>query len=131
MDKARIFYMSTQPTDLSCFYQGRYGTVKKCKRMSDGRNFAVKEVRSNISDDFDKACLENQIMIRLNLAKNPNIVRQVAFFKDLSKQTTQLVMEALNGMTLLETLHDEASEFVVEDFDDYLLNNNSPNSKQN
>jgi len=91
----------------------------------------VKEVRSNISDDFDKACLENQIMTRLNLAHNPNIVRQVAFFKDLSKQTTQLVMEALNGMTLLETLHDEASEFVVEDFDNYLLNNNSPDTKQN
>jgi len=111
------------------FGEGRYGTVKKCKRISDGKLFAVKEVRSNISDDFDKACLENQIMTRLNLAKNNNIVEQVAFFKDYSKQTTQLVMEALNGMTLQETLYDESADF-CEDLDDIMLNtNNSPDSK--
>jgi len=49
-------------------------------------------------------------LYRLNLAKNENIVRQVAFYRDLSKQTTHLVMEALNGMTLFETLYDEAKE---------------------
>ena len=65
--------------------QGRYGTVKKCKRIKDRKLFAVKEVRSTISDDFDKACLENQILTRLNLANNDNIVRQVAFYRDLSK----------------------------------------------
>ena len=91
--------------------------------MSDAKLFAVKEVRSNISDDFDKAVLENQILIRLNLAKNSNIVRQVAFFQDFSKQTTQLVMEALNGMTLLETLQDETFFDQGEDLDDFLLNN--------
>lgn len=57
------------------FGEGRYGTVKKCKRISDKKLCAVKEVRSNISDDFDKACLENQILVRLNLANNENIVR--------------------------------------------------------
>lgn len=104
------------------FGEGRYGTVKKCKRISDKKLFAVKEVRSTISDDFDKACLENQILLRLNLANNENIVHQVAFYKDLSKQTTHLVMEALNGMTLLETLFDEtASDFDIEDFDAELL----------
>ena len=30
-------------------------------------------------------------------------------------------MEALNGMTLQETLFDETAEFQVEDLDDYLL----------
>ena len=64
-------------------------------------------MRSNISDDYDKSCLENQILERLNFSKHPNIVRQIAFFKDPCKQTTQLVMEALNGMTLLETLTPE------------------------
>ena len=87
----------------------------------------MKEVRSSISDDFDKACLENQIMIRLNLAKNQNIVQQIAFFRDTSKQTTQLVMEALNGMTLLETLEDETT---MEDLDDLLLDKkSSPESR--
>ena len=95
--------------------QGRYGTVKKCKRISDNKLFAVKEVRSAISDDFDKACLENEILVRLNLANNPNIVRQIAFYSDRSKQTTHLVMEALNGMTLLETLHDESAENQEQD----------------
>lgn len=92
------------------FGEGRYGTVKKCKRISDKKLCAVKEVRSNISDDFDKACLENQILVRLNLANHPNIVRQVAFYKELNKQTTYLVMEPLNGMTLLETLEDESAD---------------------
>ena len=81
--------------------------------------FAVKEVRSNISDDFDKATLENKILVRLNLANNPNIVRQVDFFRDLGKQTTHLVMEALNGLTLLETLTDETQG--PEDLDKFLL----------
>ena len=49
-------------------------------------------------------------MMRLNFANHPNIVKQVAFYKDYQKQTTQLVMEALNGMTLLETLYDETAE---------------------
>lgn len=39
--------------------EGRYGTVKKCRRVGKGFSndqfFAVKEVRSNISDDFEKA----------------------------------------------------------------------------
>ena len=86
------------------FGEGRYGTVKKCKRITDNKLFAVKEVRSAVSDDFDKACLENEIMKRLNLSNHPNIVRQEAFYKDESKQTTQLVMEALNGLTLFEIL---------------------------
>lgn len=103
--------------------------MKKCKRLSDGKLFAVKEVRSNISDDFDKACLENTIMIRLNLAKNENIVQQIAFFKDENKQTTQLVMEALNGMTLLETLEDETAG--LEELDDLLLNGNGGSPSQN
>lgn len=102
------------------FLQGRYGTVKQCKRISDKKLFAVKEVRSQISDDFDKACLENLILTRLNLAKNSNIVHQEAFYKDLGKQTTHLVMEALNGMTLLETLQDESS-CDQENLDEYLL----------
>ena len=49
-------------------------------------------------------------MVRLNLANHPNIVRQVAFYKELNKQTTYLVMEPLNGMTLLETLEDESAD---------------------
>lgn len=102
------------------FGEGRYGTVKQCKRISDKKLFAVKEVRSQISDDFDKACLENLILTRLNLAKNSNIVHQEAFYKDLGKQTTHLVMEALNGMTLLETLQDESS-CDQENLDEYLL----------
>ena len=78
--------------------------MKKCRRVTDGKLFAVKEVRCNINDDFDKQCLENQILLRLNLAEHPNIVSQEAFFKDPSKQTTQLVMQALNGMTLQDML---------------------------
>mmetsp|Transcript_6526 Transcript_6526/g.8812 ORF Transcript_6526/g.8812 Transcript_6526/m.8812 type:complete len:97 (-) Transcript_6526:61-351(-) len=93
--------------------------------MKDNHVFAVKEVRSAISDDFDKACLENQILCRLNLANNENIVRQVGFYRDLSKQTTHLVMEALNGMTLLETLFDETADVEVEDLDEYLLGDNA------
>jgi hypothetical protein len=87
--------------------------VKRCRRATDQKLFAVKEVRSNISDDYDKQCLENQILDRLGLANHPNIIQQEAFFKDPSKQTTQLVMEALNGMTLQETLllcEDDASD---------------------
>ena len=68
--------------------QGRYGTVKKCRRAADQKLFAVKEVRSSISDDFDKQCLESQILARLGIANHPNIVRREAFFKDASKQTT-------------------------------------------
>ena len=78
--------------------------MKKCRRAVDQKLFAVKEVRSNISDDFDKQCIENQILMRLKLADHPHIVSHEAFFKDPSKQTTQLVIEALNGMTLQETL---------------------------
>ena len=70
--------------------------MKRCRRATDQKLFAVKEVRSNISDDYDKQCLENQILDRLGLANHPNIIQQEAFFKDPSKQTTQLVMEALN-----------------------------------
>ena len=79
----------------------------------------MKEVRSNISDDFDKATLENQILVRLNLANNHNSVRQVDFYRDLGKQTTHLVMEALNGLTLLETLTDESAN--PDDLDEFLL----------
>lgn len=61
-------------------------------------------MRSNIQDDYDKASMENAILVRLNLTQHPNIVRQISFYKDLSKQTTQLVMEALNGLTLTEIL---------------------------
>ena len=100
--------------------------------MTDNKVFAVKEVRSTISDDFDKACLENQILTRLNLANNENIVRQIAFYRDLSKQTTHLVMEALNGMTLLETLFDEtADQFQDEDLDEYLLGADNKPAEQN
>lgn len=67
------------------FGEGRYGTVKRCKRIRDNKCFAVKEVRSNITDDFDKATLENQILVRLNLANNENIVRQVDFYQDMYK----------------------------------------------
>lgn len=42
--------------------------------------------------------------MRLKLADHPNIVSHEAFFKDPNKQTTQLVIEALNGMTLQEIL---------------------------
>ena len=42
--------------------------------------------------------------MRLKLADHPNIVSHEAFFKDPNKQTTQLVIEALNGMTLKEIL---------------------------
>lgn len=76
-------------------------------------------MRSNISDDFDKATLENQILVRLNLANNENIVRQVDFYRDLSKQTTHLVMEALNGLTLQETLTDESVD--PDSLDEFLL----------
>ena len=65
--------------------KGRYGTVKKCKRQADGKLFAVKEVRSNISDDYDRAILENQILDRLKLSKQTNIVHTEDFYKDESK----------------------------------------------
>ena len=66
-------------------------------------------MRSNISDDYDKAILENKILVRLKVLNHPNIVKQIDFFADPSMQTTLLVMEALNGMTLLETLYDESA----------------------
>ena len=48
--------------------------------------------------------MENQILMRLKLAESPNIVTHEAFYKDAAKQTTMLVLEALNGMTLEEFL---------------------------
>ena len=38
-------------------------------------------------------------------------------------------MEALNGMTLLETLEDEGTDF--ENFDDYLLDDQNQDNRQN
>lgn len=49
--------------------------MKKCKRISDDKLFAVKEVRSTVQDDFDKACLENEILVRLGHIEHPNIVK--------------------------------------------------------
>ena len=56
------------------------------------------------------AAMESRILVRLNLAQNPNIVRQVAFFHDKSKQEMYLVMEALNGFDLQDLLTDESPQ---------------------
>ena len=89
-------------------------------------------MRSNITDDYDKQCIESQILTRLNLANHPNIVAKEAFYKDPRKQTTQLVLEALNGMTLQETLaFDAESEESDDDFNSELLISDEDNSVAN
>ena len=54
-------------------------------------------------------------MQRLKLVEHPNIVSQEAFFKDPAKQTTQLVMQALNGMTLQDMLSEIANDENIAD----------------
>ena len=66
------------------FIQGRYGTVKKCTRKSDKQDFAVKEVRSMIEDDYHRSILEADILKRLNQQGNSNIVKQVDFYVNKS-----------------------------------------------
>lgn len=88
--------------------QGQYSVVKKCIRRSDKKCFAVKETRSGNDDWLAMAAKEYRILKRLNLAENPNIVRQVAFYHDRSKQEMCLVMEALNGFDLQELLTSES-----------------------
>ena len=53
-----------------------------------------------IEDDFHRSILESDILKRLNNLGNDNIIKSEAFYQSKSQQTTQLVMEALNGMTL-------------------------------
>ena len=61
--------------------------------------------------------------MRLKLAESPNNVTHEAFYKDAAKQTTMLVLEALNGMTLEEFLSagcgfDNDQQLLVSDFDE-------------
>lgn len=81
--------------------------------------FAVKEVRAVNQEDFRAQFLENDILVRLGLSNHPNFVRQMDFFSEQRRDTTWLVMEALNGMTLLETLEDETQE--NEEMEEQLL----------
>ena len=57
-----------------------------------------------IEDDYHRSILESDILQRLNRTSNENIVRWVGFYVNKSQQTTHLVMEALNGMTLEELI---------------------------
>ena len=55
-----------------------------------------------IEDDYHRSILEAEILERLNEQNNPNIVNKIGFYVNKSQQTTHLILEALNGMTLDE-----------------------------
>eukprot|EP01084_Bolivina_argentea_P215499 365865_1 len=80
---------------------GSYGIIRKCKRKSDGKMFAVKTISLKYLNASDKQGVDSEIYF-LSILKHPNIVKTHEMY--FSKNKVCYIMELLEGDTLFDVI---------------------------
>lgn len=103
--------------------EGRYSTVYKALRMSDGEAFAIK-CASKSENLFSRTYIENERKIVEMLRPHRNVVSHKTCFED--DKCVYFVMECLNGFTLRREiaerfLHQDSQDIPFQTKKSYLL----------
>lgn len=87
--------------------------MRECKSRSTLDNYAVKIFRSEDEEMFIHA--EREFKILQKLKDHPNIVQGVEYIPDLQRSRGFIVMEKINGKSVLTTVLEEEKPLSEED----------------